>query len=159
MQADVKETFVIDNDEKAQWAIDKIREAKANTERWRVHYDRAMRLIEESDNAMIEYMTCLLRDYFETVPHHETKTQKSYTLPSGVLVMKNQAPEFRRDGEKLLAWAKKSMPELVKTTESVNWDAIKKLCISGTATIKDTGEVVDGVEIIEREPLFSVTIK
>lgn len=151
--------FVIDSDSKAQWAMDKIKEAREDSAKWKAHYERAMSLIVEANEQTEHYMLELLAAYFATVPHHDTKTQSTYTLPGGVLCMKQQAPEYKRDPAALLAWAKANMPEAVKVKEEADWAAIKKVCASGTACIADTGEVVDGVEVIQREPVFSVTIK
>ena len=53
------------------------------------------------------------------VPHKVTKTQESYALPSGKLVLKEQKPEWVHDDTQLLPWVKANLPEMIRTKESI----------------------------------------
>jgi hypothetical protein len=145
-----KERFVIHNDKMAEWAMGKIAEANANIKMWKEFYKQklAQALAEEEDT--IAYMSGLLREYFDTQPHHVTKTGiEKYSLPSGTLELKPGGLDYKRDNEALLAWCKANMPAAVKVTEEPAWEKVK-------AYIKETGEIPDGVEPFQPEAAFTV---
>ena len=89
----------------------------------------------------------------------KTKTQLSYELPGGKLVLKAQQPEYERDEEKLVAWLKKNdLGGMVKVKETANWAELKKtLKADGDCMVTTDGEVVPGIKVIEREPKFTAT--
>jgi hypothetical protein len=72
-------------------------------------------------------------------------------LPHGTLKMRAQQPQYEYDESLMLPWAKKNLPEAVVVKESVAKTPVKK-------HIKDTGEMVPGVEIVERPERFSVEV-
>ena len=84
---ETREAFVIDSDEKADWAIRKIKEHMTDAERWEAFYKEQAQKIKMSAQQSIEYLSMGLYSYFSTVPHRETKTQEKYKLPSGELVL------------------------------------------------------------------------
>lgn len=67
-------------------------------------------------------------------------------------------PEFKRDSEKLTAWAKSSRPEFLIVKEDVNWAGLKSVLKVTDSKVFDpeTGEVVPGVEVIDRGITFRV---
>lgn len=158
---EAEECFAIDDDSKADWAVRKIAEHRAEVEKWEKHFETQMERIRATEQASIDYLTRLLKDYFTTVPHKATKTEESYKLPSGKIFMKAQQPKYIRDEEEMTAWAKENRPELVKTTvtETTDWNTLKK----STTTLDDgsvvdalTGEVIPGVKAEHRDPEFKV---
>lgn len=159
----IKAAFLIENDSKADWALRKIAEAQADTAKWADYYaDQAAKIKAQNDQT-VAYFTSALEQYFGTVPHRTTKTQESYGLPSGKLVRKAQQPTYERDADALLKWAKASLPEAVKVKEEASWTDIKnrigKVMSDGSAVDKETGEIIDGVTVIARDPVFKVEIK
>ena len=151
-EKDIAETFIIDNDSKAEWAIKKIKEAQDE-------HDRIFALIEEEEQKLAlrkdqiakklesdtSYLKYLLNNYMQTVTCKETKTQKTYQLLSGKLVYKYGGTEWIKDEDKLLAWAKTDDPALVKVKESVDWVTLKK-----RLTVTDKGDVVtDSGELLD----------
>lgn len=156
----------ITDDQGAEWALKKIAEAKAEAETWREFYEHKM--VEAATKAAntIDFMSNKLRQYFESVPHHKTKTQESYELPSGKLVLKAQAPEYIRDDDALIDWARSSgHTGYIKTVEKVSfdWAAMKnalptKYVINsdGHAIDTFTGEIVSGLTVNKREPKFTI---
>lgn len=158
---EAEELFCIDDDSKADWAVRKVQEHRAEIDKWENHFKNQMERIRTTEQASIDYLTRLLQDYFRTVPHKETKTEESYKLPSGKIYVKAQQPKYIRDEEEMTAWAKENRPELVKTvtTETTDWNTLKK----STTTLEDgsvvdslTGEVIPGVKAEHREPEFRV---
>ena len=162
------ERFVIDNDKKADWAIEKIKDERAEFDRLRkIALDRIAELnqrvkeLQERTDRRTGNLEALLFEYFQTVkPTKITKTQTQYELLSGKLVMKHQQPEFLRDEAALLDWAKANAPDMVQTKESVNWGELKKLTtLDGEKVVlAETGEIVSGVVAVPREDVFEVVV-
>lgn len=154
--------FTVDNDQKAEWAARKIREARQDTQKWTEYYERQLSAIRRANEDTEAYFAALLADYFETVPHKATKTQESYSLPSCKLVLKAQQPEFNRDEAVLCDYLdKKGRDDLVKITRRADWAALKKtlkVMEDGTCVDAD-GEVVEGVQAFSRQPEFKVEMK
>lgn len=164
------EGFVVDSDAKALWVLEKIRKARADRDELVEWYKIQTKKIEEQTDFNTMYLEKLLADYFRTVPHKKTKTQESYSLPGGKLVMKKQQPEFKRDDKAAIDWLKQNGGgQFVKVEERLDWDGLKKS--SGIAdgkvifseTINEDGEIIQnsipGIEVIEREDKFVVEVK
>src|SRR5690606_38913034 len=163
------EGFRIDNDERAEWAVRKIKQAKENIERRKAFVQAEIerlqawqKLQDERDQATIDRMTSLLHPYFESLRPSLGK-RKSYSLPSGTLQVRTAQVSYARDEEQLLAYARQI--GLVKIRESVDWAEIKKrLQPAGHhpgAPVVDaeTGEIVPGVTVAEPErEVFSVKV-
>lgn len=154
--------FTVDNDQKAEWAARKIREARQDTQKWTEYYERQLSAIRRANEETEAYFAALLADYFDTVPHKATKTQESYSLPSCKLVLKAQQPEFNRDEAVLCDYLdKKGRDNLVRITRRADWAALKKtlkVMEDGTCVDAD-GEVVEGVQAFSRQPEFKIEMK
>ena len=99
------EGFQILNDQMAEWALGKIREAKAEREKWEAFYGAKLEQIRKESQNTIDYMTLLLQRYFDTQERRTTKTGiEKYSLPSGELIRKPAGLDYRRDDAALLAW-------------------------------------------------------
>ena len=160
LQEDEQITFIVDDDQKADWCLEKIREANAEKERWTAFYMDRLKKLCDAEDARIQRMEFLLQQYFRTVPHKETKTQQSYALPSGKLVYKRQQPEWTHDDSVLLPWVMENVPNMVKVKESVDWAELKKeLSVVGDAIVNADGLIVPGVTVMERPDVFKVEVK
>lgn len=164
-----KQRFVIDNDTKADWAVRKVAEEKQE-------YDRIEELAEEQIarteqkleaakrrfNQSTAYLRSLLCDYFAHVPHKSTKTQETYRLLSGRLVMKPPKPKPVYENDELIQFLKAGgYDDYVKTEEKPQWGEFKKLLdlSSGhVAVLKDTGELVECIQIEETPAEFKVEV-
>ena len=119
-----QEGFTIDKDNLAEWALKKITEERAEAQRYLNVCDTMLedylfkkkKALEQLDSKT-GYLIGKLQEYFLNVKHKESKTQKAYKLPSGTLKLKYGTPDFVRDGETLLIWAKENAPEHVKVKE------------------------------------------
>lgn len=151
-------SFNIDNDQKADWAIRKIMETENAAKMWKEYYKKQSDRVEKITQQRIAYFTALLESYFDTVPHKATKTSEKYKLPSGVLVRKAQAPEYERDDAQIIAWCAKNAPSCVENVPKLKWTALKGLLVenNGQAIDEITGEVVPGIKIVPRDPVFAV---
>lgn len=159
--------FVIDNDEKAEWALAKIREEQAEAQRiinvcksMIMHYEEQIKKAEEDFEKKTAYLRWQLEQYFDSVKKRRTKTQEVYKLPSGTLRRKYPKPEFERDEDKLIAWLKeRNMNDYIKVKETVDWANLKKsIKVAGNKVVDDNGEVVEGVTVVERPPVFEVEV-
>lgn len=169
MQEKSNETngFVIDSDEKAEWALRKIGEERIEAQRYInvcrsmiLEYEDKIRKEEEKLRSKTAFLEGQLQRYFETVAHKTTKTQETYKLPGGTLKLKHQTPELKRNDELLVKWLKENqMNDLIKLEEKPNWNEIKKkIIISGERAVTEDGQIVEGVEVCERPSVFEVDV-
>ena len=154
------EGFVIDTDAKAEWALQKIREARADRDRWVNWYEDKIKEIKEQTDFDTMNLERMLADYFATVPHKKTKTQESYKLPGGKLVLKVQNPEYKRDDNTVIAWAKENnMAQFVKVEEKLAWQELKDAtAVFEGHIVTEDGEIVPGVDVVNRESKFVVEV-
>jgi hypothetical protein len=163
-----QEGFTIDNDNKAEWAIRKIDEERAEAQRYINvcntminEYRLKIQEAEEQLERDTGYLQSLLAQYFETVETKRTKTQETYKLPSGTLKKKYPQPQFKRDDEKLVKWLKdRQMNEYIKVKEYPDWSNLKKALklTKDNVLVDENGEIVDGVLVVERPPVFEVEV-
>ena len=158
----------ITSDEAADWAVARIAEERAELARIKALADEQINRIMEKVQAAEKrcengtaYLTGKLAEYFGTVPHKKTKTTESYRLLSGTLKMKLGGYSMQQDDEKLLAWLKASgNTDMIKTTEKPMWGEFKKnlQIVGGVVVDQNSGEIVEGVEVIEKPATFSVDV-
>lgn len=154
------DSFVIDTDAKAEWALDKIREARADRDRWVKWYtDKIQEITEQTDFDTMN-LERMLAEYFASVPHKKTKTQESYKLPGGKLVLKTQNPEYKRDDKAVIEWAKaNNLGQFVKVEEKLAWAELKDAtAVFEGHIVTEDGEIVPGVEVVNREAKFIVEV-
>ncbi|WP_213997011.1 host-nuclease inhibitor Gam family protein [Tepidanaerobacter syntrophicus] len=157
----IKDGWQITDDNKADWALEKIAAIDADLARKEMAAQNKIAQIQEwlaKEKAQADqqrsFFEVKLREYFEILPAKvikETKTQKSYKLPSGTLKIKYRGPKIIRDDAKLLAWVNQNKPRFVKIKQSVDWSGLKELTkIDGDKVIDiQTGEIIDGI-IVEQ---------
>lgn len=152
--------WVIENDQEADWAIKKIKEAQAEADRWREYYNAMTAKVEEKSEQTKSFMMARLREYFDKVPHKDTKTTEKYPLPSGDLIFKKPKKVFNHDDSVLLNWLKENgFFEFVKVTEKPDWAGFKKRLTedsNGIICDSETGLVCDAVTSEMSEPDFEV---
>lgn len=160
----------ITNDHQADWALEKIAAIDADYRRKEMVVQNKIADLQQwlaREKAQAEqqrsFFEVKLKEYFDSLPTSivkQTKTQKVYKLPSGTLRLKQQQPEYIRNDELLLQWAKANKPRFVRIKESVDWAGLKELVgVAGNKAIDmQTGEVIDGVEVVEREAKFVVEV-
>ena len=158
----------ITDDGCADWACRKIAEEKAELDRIRELADAQIQKIEDKVAAAerrfqngTRFLTGKLAEYFETVPHKTTKTKASYRLLPGTLTRKFGGTTMKQDDEKLVQFLKDSgQLEFIKTEEKPRWGDFKKRLeiIGGSVVDKETGEIVEAVQIIEKPDTFTVDV-
>ena len=151
VEQDERQGFVIADDAAAEWALKKIAEKNAEINAWKSYYREALEKIESRLQNDIDFFQLKLEEYFKTVPHRETATMERYALPSGDLVLSKRKAEYKMtDAAAALEWCKScGYEDFIKRTETPRWDAIKK-------HIKTSGEIPNGVELVETDEKFTI---
>ena len=158
----VDDSFVVDDDQKAEWCLKVIKEKEEEKAKWKAHYDELYRKVSNSCDQSIARMEFKLEGYLRSQIEEgfakETKTQFSYQLPNGKLVLKHQQPEYVRDDDELIKWLEENgLQDYVKVKKTVDWDKLKKaLVIDGSQMITEDAEIVPGITVNQREDIFKV---
>ncbi len=156
------EGFVIDNDQKADWAVRKIAEADAEFERMDAWYKSQIEAVKKQHDDTVAFFTGLLSGYFAQVPVKDTKTMQKYALPSGELIRSKEKQDFKAvDNAVLLGWCQENDPTLVAVEMKPAWAEIKKrLTMTDNGVVDtETGMIVDGVELITKPEEFKIRVK
>lgn len=160
------ESWRITNDSTADWALRKIAAERAEMERIealaKAEIDRINEKLEAArkryENGS-SFLQAKLAEYFETVEPKKTKTQATYQLLSGKLKRTFDKQQMKPDNEKLLNYLVRSgNVHMIKVEETPRWNEIKKSLkiIGGRVVDTNTGEVVDGVEIVTKPGEFKI---
>lgn len=162
----VKESFVVDNDSKAEWAVKKLDEERKQLQRMTLvidsmiaEYQFKKQQAEKEFDTNTNWIKGQLEQYFENVEGKKaTKTKVTYSLPSAKLVKKLGGQEFKRDEEALVEWLESSNREdLIKVKKSADWITLKKeVKVVGDSVISIDGEIVNGVTVTNKEDVFDI---
>ena len=171
----VHEPFVCDNDMKAEWCLSKIRKIRAEQKRETDELDRQMQFYQDQKDMLsakadeeVTFFERILREYFQSRVDDGfakvAKTKITYKLPTGDLVLKHREPEYeyKKEQKKAIEFLKANkMEQFIRTKEELNWSDLKPLTvISGdSVVVKETGEIVPGITVTEREDEFEVEVK
>lgn len=120
--------------------------------------ERRKEIMEPLNNEM-DRLKANLMEYHRRVV--EAGGDKTIKLPWATLKGRQQPQDFDRDENKLLAWVQKSAPEYVKVVApTVAWGELKKaVTVAGKKVLlKETGEIVEGLEPKERAIKFDVEV-
>ena len=143
-------------DIQADELLEEVRELKHEKSRFETIAAGKIGIIEEdlkhkSDkiDKQIQFMKDQLQGFFTTVDKRDSKTQQSYNLFSGKLVMKKATQKIAHDDVELLAYAIRNKMDYVKqsTVYKLDYTEFKKdLVISnGMIVNKSTNEILEGV--------------
>lgn len=160
--------FVVDDDNKACWALRKIKEKQEKIEQKKELAETQVRQINEwleseteKLEKSIEFLKSLLHEYAVRLREKEPGL-KTHSLPFGDLQFRKQQPEWKYDEEKLLKSLKESeLTEYIRIKESVDKANLKKSAViqDGKVVEKNTGIVLDGVIVEERPEKFDVKVR
>ena len=153
-----EEELVVRSDIEAGWQLKHRKELIADRDNLIAFYQARIDAVKQDAEIKLSIIDRALFLFFQTVQHHKRATQESYTHPEGKLVLKKQAPEFKRDDKTVLSWLKgNNGGNYIKTTESLDWASLKKdVTVMGNSVVNSDGEIIPGVEVVEREPKFTV---
>jgi len=160
-----REVFKVTNDEEAEWVIEKYNEEMLEKARYKESLQAKMeglqeklRKLENEEREAKERRDSYLIEYFESIDDKfkkKTKTQEKYRLPSGEIIKKYPNPEFKMDNNKLLKWIKANELDYVEVKETPKWGELKKVIkVINGQVVTENGEIIEGVVVIEREPVM-----
>lgn len=160
--------FLIDDDHKADWALRKIAEERKEADRIKAIAEQQIEELQmkinhvkETTDRKTNFLKGCLAEYFNKVPHKTTKTQESYKLLSGSLILKLPKQNMVKDDDKLLKYFHSNgMEEFIKTKERPAWEEFKKQLevIDGNVVDTATGNIIDAVKVEESAGIFDVKI-
>ena len=157
-----QEVPVLD-DMDAEYMLEQYKQAEAQFQKMEAWYTYKLQQNKELWERTKAWVESSLRPYLDTVPAKITKTQMTYELPGGKLILKKQEPQYDTQDEQLVPWLKQNgMADMVKVKESSKWAELKKvLKVSpdGTGMMTADGEVVPGITVTARDDKFTITTK
>ncbi|WMM24079.1 host-nuclease inhibitor Gam family protein [Tissierella sp. MB52-C2] len=165
-----KDRWRIKSDEEAEWWIDKKEEDLIEVRRFKISLENKIEILKEKLEAVkneekniIQNRDFYLQEYFESIDEKQlkkTKTQSKYRLPSVELIKKFPGPNFERDDAKLTEWLESnSMNEFVEIKKQAKWGELKAATkVVNGQVVTEEGEIVEGVEVVERAPEFKVEV-
>lgn len=108
---------------------------------------------EEKQAHYATHLEHYLREEIAKQLENGKKPKKTIKLPYGKISLKSQQPEFIRNEEELLPYAKGA--GYAKIQWLVDWAELKKACqVVNGKLVDGNGEFVPGIEIIERDAKF-----
>jgi len=162
------ERFIVDDEQKANWALRKISELQKEVERNTKLAEQEIDKIKQweatqnkqiGDNIL--YFEGLLNEY--AMKQREIDPEfKSMSLPNGRFGFRKQQPKWEYNDEKVLSYLEQAgMNDLIRTTRVPNKAEIRKIfeVVDDKVINKETGEVVEGIEIEQREEKFNWRIE
>jgi hypothetical protein len=150
------EGFVVDNDQKADWAIRKLAVIRRKQAENKAIYDAEVVRITEWLSTV---NSALDRDalYFEAVltPYallQRSEGRKTVTLPHGTLKTTAGQPHIEfNDESKFIEWAKTNDPSLLRIKTDVDKTALKALITEEGVVISTQGEIIPEVKVVPAE--------
>lgn len=157
------EGFIIDNAEKAEWALKKIKDERESRDylinACKKEIEKLQAKIKDTEDKCdlkTGWLLSKLDQYLDTdgVPSRTTKTQKKLELPSGKIIRKLESREIcttsgdtgikLKEDDNVLDFIKQNYPEDVITKESCNWKNFKSKLI-----ITDDDDIItnDGIPV------------
>lgn len=159
----MEDTFKVTNDKTAEWAVKQIKVAEDER-------DRLIRLAQEEIDDLTEqisnfktacenqtgYLKSCLAEYFNSVPHKETKTQESYKLLSGTLIYKKPSAKIIHNDEALIQALDGT--EYVEIKKSLKWGDYKKNLAIENGSVLDTttGELIEACTVEDVPGSFTI---
>lgn len=169
VEADTEKTrFLIQDDQSADWALSKIKEAEnelnkiehfAETKINNIKHWQA-RQSETHENS-ISYFKGLITEY-AIKKREENPEFKSIKLPSGRFGFRKAQPKWNYDDEKVVnALESNGLTSFVRVKKApIKADIKKAFAVNnGQVVNPSTGEIVEGITVTEQEDNFNVKVE
>ena len=112
--------------------------------------EESLKVKSESIDKEVQFMKDQLQAFFLTCSKKSTKTQETYSLLSGKLIMKKATQKIVHDDVLLMDWIQTNASDYIKqtVTNKIEWAKLKKnLTITNSQIINtDTGEILEDIE-------------
>jgi len=170
---EVREAFVIDDDQKAAWAMRKLRSLRAkqkvNQEMADVEIGRINAWLESVNKTIendCEYFVAHLTGYGHRVRLNPDDPRKSIALPHGKISTRQSSRKWSVDADTFLPWARTSAPDLIRIKEEPALTKIKEAYAEAVVqnanvleVVTKDGEIVPGLTIEEGTLSVSVEVE
>lgn len=164
-----QERFVIDDLDKANWAMKKIRAyTKRVEEKTQLANDEVERIRHwlesetKDDKQSIEYFENLLVDYYRYQKMKDDKFKLS--TPYGKVTSRRRQPKAEIDDEKAIEFMKMKAPRKVEFIEKYNKNDLKKLYEivevgDELKAVDENGELLDFIKLEPQDDSFTVKVE
>lgn len=162
-----EDSFVVDDENKANWALRKIRQMKDRIDNNNALAQAEIDKIEHWNNEVnkqaqesIDYFTSLLTSYALNKKAEDPKF-KSLKLPNGRIGFRKSQPKWVYDNDKVIETLEKAnLSDFIRVTKAPSKADIKKAFeIVGDKVVNpDTGEVIEGIEIEPQDDKFNLAV-
>lgn len=159
--------FVIDSEEKADWALRKIKEAENKIEEIEEFAEHQIRQIENwkakqtgKHHESIDYFQSLLAEYLNN-KRKEDPEIKSITLPTGNVGFRKRQPKWIYNDEVLLeSLESENMNDLIRVKKEINKKTIRKefKVVNGNVINPETGQVIEGIQVVQQGESLNVRL-
>src|SRR5699024_5145336 len=162
-----KDTFTVDDENKANWALRKIRDLKYQIEQNNALATAEIDKIEQwqqevnsSAQDSIDYFQGLLAEYAMQKKKDDPKF-KTMKLPNGRFGFRKRQPKWNYDDDAVLrALEKANLDDFIRVKKTPSKDDIKKAfdVVNGKVISHDTGEVIDDITVVYQDESFGLTV-
>lgn len=160
-------SFVVDDENKANWALRKIKQMKDQIDNNNALAQAEIDKIEHWNNEVnkqaqesIDYFTSLLTSYALNKRAEDPKF-KSLKLPNGRIGFRKSQPKWVYDNDKVIETLEKAnLTDFIRVKKEPSKADIKKAFdVAGDKVINpDTGEVIEGITIETQADKFNVVV-
>lgn len=161
------EGFTINDENKANWALRKIKQMKDTIEKNNALAQAEIDKIEdwrerenEKSQTSIDYFQSLLAQYALEQRERDPKF-KSLNLPNGRIGFRKRQPKWIYDNDKVIETLEKAnLSDFIRVTKAPSKADIKKAFeVAGDKVVNpDTGEVLEGITVEQQDDNFSVVV-
>ena len=160
-----RERFVVDDDQKASWALRKLRGIKAHKAANQAIADEEIARINQwlaDANSSLDrdeqYFTGMLTAYARIC--RERDDRKSVVLPYGKIGSRVGQPKWNVDNDVFMKWLEANHKELIRVKTEPNLAEAKKVLeiVGENAVDPATGEVAEGIQILKPDITYTVEV-
>lgn len=163
-----EDSFVVDDENKANWALRKIKQYKDKIDNNNALAQAEIDKIEQWNNEVnkqaqesIDYFTSLLTSYALNKKAEDPKF-KSLKLPNGRFGFRKSQPKWVYDNDKVIETLEKAnLTDFIRVTKAPSKAEIKKAfdVVGDKVVNPDTGEVIEGIEIEPQDDKFNLAVE
>ncbi|MER2057211.1 MAG: host-nuclease inhibitor Gam family protein [Niallia sp.] len=137
--------------------LNKIKTLEEHVQRLKEWGEKEKEPLTEKQSYYANMLQYYLSEEIEKQVASGKKPKKTLSLPYGKISFKKQQPEFIKDDDTLLEYAKAN--NLISTVVKTDWASIKKQAQIHNGKLYDpNGEVIPGVEVVERPDKFELKL-
>jgi len=161
------EAFTVKDDKAANWALRKMKhlqgQQEANNQLAQDEVDKIQAWNKEANDRLqrdIDYFQSLLANYAMEKRQEDPKFKK-LELPNGKISFRKQQPQWDYDKKSIVNTLEESgLTDLIRVKKEPDATKIKKMLqiVNGQVINPETGEIVPGIRVIDREDAFKVEV-